>query len=182
MSFFAKWGTCNDVDHLPFVQLFCDALIFYILINSEIKKLYSMHSTFCCHWPGSRQDYCGLHMHKFGYFPWWLDFWWRYECSNIKICRMSKKVLATWKKSIILILMEHLKKKKKRKKRCLTDAFVGTNDDICGKTDTSASGVIYDSQSTDKKMWSCFRTAWVILVISSCSYVHKSDTWLCIPT
>lgn len=115
MSFFAKWGTCNDVDHLPFVQLFCNALIFYILIISEIKKLLAWTAPSVGHWPGSRQDYCGLHMHKFGYFPWWLDFWWRYECSSIKICRMSKKVLATWKKSRILILMEHLKKKKKER-------------------------------------------------------------------
>lgn len=37
------------------------------------------------------------------------------------------------------------------KKCCLTDAFVGTKDDICGKTDTDASGLIYDSQLTDTK-------------------------------
>lgn len=181
MSFFAKWGTCNDVDHLPCVQLFCNALIFYILIISEIKKLLAWTAPSVGHWPGSRQDYCGLHMHKFGYFPWWLDFWWRYECSSIKICRMSKKVLATWKKSRILILMEHLKKKKK--KETLSHwCFCWNKRWHMWKNRHQCLWVDIWFTVDRQKMWSCFRTAWVILVISSCSYVHKSDTWLCIPT
>lgn len=68
-----------------------------------------------------------------------------------KPCRMAEWILATWKKNPRnLAFVEHLFFFFfSFKKCCLTDAFVGTKDDICGDTDTDASELIYDSQSTD---------------------------------